>query len=117
MHPNNPDLCKRCGKLHPGLCQVLHLRRVPPKDGEPHTKRANDKVYNWCVKCNMWIVTHITEMHVSRADTKKQSEAATNLATDGMAQGSTAGSTTTDASYLGSSINYASYSLAALSTS
>ena len=115
--PHTPNLCKHCGKTHLGPCQVLHWRRVSPKDGESHTKRVNEKSFNWCAKCNMWTLTHTTETHVSRADAKKQREASTNLAANGATQESTADSSTTNASSLSSSINYAPYSLAALSTS
>ena len=40
-------------------------------------------------------------------DAKKQREASTNIAADGVTQGSTAGSNTTDASSLSGSINFA----------
>ena len=116
-NPHTPDLCNRCGKTHPGPCQILHWRRVTPKDGESHSKRVNDKTYNWCAKCKMWTLTHTAETHVSRADAKNQREASANLAANETTQESTAGSNTTDADSLGSSINYAPYSLAALSTS
>jgi len=47
-----PKIIKADEKLLEDLSQ--HWNKVPPKDGEPKTKKHHGKIYHWCHYCKFW---------------------------------------------------------------
>lgn len=43
-------------------------RKVPPKQGEKHTKKINGATWHWCGRCSSWTKTHGTAEHRSKSD-------------------------------------------------
>ena len=41
-------------------------KKVPPKQGENHTKKVNGTTWNWCGVCKCWTKTHGTAEHRSK---------------------------------------------------
>ena len=61
---NSNSRCPRCGKSHEGLCDQLHWKQIPPKEGEKENKVVNNRTWFWCGRCHRWNTTHSTTEHV-----------------------------------------------------
>ena len=48
-------------------------KKVPPKQGENHTKNVNGATWKWCGVCKCWTKTHGTAEHRVKADTTDDS--------------------------------------------
>ena len=63
----DPTICKRCGKSHPGRkCEIPHWRTVPPAEGKSETMQFNGRTYFWCGICKRWNTTHKTSEHTGK---------------------------------------------------
>ena len=46
---------------------------TPPKNGEPKTKKVNDRDFHWCDKCKNWTPSHDTSTHTGKMPSKASS--------------------------------------------
>ena len=66
------------GSRAPNPDSIRSQSKVPPKDGESHTKMINGRERKWCAICMWWNYTHLTSQHDPSKSSKNKGNGATN---------------------------------------